>query len=134
MKTITLERENIKVTGIYENCYEKYAATTAVINSLLPEGFHITEKVWLHDGYIEVPLYISTENPQGFTLQEYKELNSYSIPECIQCINGKMHWLPENGNWSIRNGADVYSTKYAELITKVDTVVGTVIIPKIVRE
>lgn len=131
---IVLKREDIKVTGVFPDCYQKYAANTAAINSLLPEGFHITEKVWLHDGNIEVPLYISTENPQGFTLEEYEELNSFSIPECIQCINGKMHWLPENGNWSIKAGADVYSTKYAELITKVDTKIGKVVIPKIVRE
>ena len=134
METITLNRKEIKVEGPFANCWEMYAATTAAINALLPEKLHINEKVWLHDGHIEIPMFTSTENPQGFTLEEYKKLNSYCIPECIQCINGKMHWLPENGNWSIRNGADVYSTKYAELITTVDSLAGKVIIPKIVRE
>jgi hypothetical protein len=49
----------------------------------------------------------------------------------VQPINGLMHSLPENGNWSVIGGADVFNTKYAKLITVVKVDAGKIIIPAI---
>jgi hypothetical protein len=133
MEIINLNREEIIVTGTYPTCYHTYAATTAAINALLPTHLFITEHVWLHEGVVTVKMYESIEKPEGFTLEEYQALTGFGIHtdygHMHQPINGVMHMLPENGNWSIIGGADTHSTKYAKLITTVKVEVGKVIIP-----
>jgi hypothetical protein len=135
MKTIELNREDVTVTGKFATCYRKYAATTAAINKALPEGLFITEDVWLHEGVVTVRLYESITKPLGFTLEEYQTLTGFGVHQdhgyMHQPLNGVMHMLPENGNWSIIGGADVHNIKHAKIITTVKVEVGKVIIPAI---
>lgn len=135
METIKLDREEITVTGKFNSCYEKYAATTAAINDILPTHLFITEQVWLHSGVVNIKLYSTVEKPEGFTEEEYRKLTGFGshqeVGYSVQPINGLMHSLPENGNWSIIGGADVFNSKYAKLITVVKVDAGKVIIPAI---
>ena len=133
METIKLDREEIIVTGTYPTCYHTYAATTAAINALLPTHLFITEHVWLHEGVVNVKLYSTVEKPEGFTEEEYRKLTGFGshqeVGYSVQPINGLMHVLPENGNWSVIGGADVFNKKHGKLITVVKVEAGKVIIP-----
>ena len=135
METIKLDREDIKVTGEFNTCYAAYAATTDAINAALPTHLFITEQVWLHEGIVNIKLYSTVEKPEGFTEEEYRKLTGFGSRQevgfSVQPINGLMHILPENGNWSVIGGADVFSTKHAKLITVVKVDAGKVIIPAI---
>lgn len=133
MKTIELNREEVTVTGKFATCYAAYAATTNAINALLPANLFVTEQVWLHEGVVNIRMYESVTKPEGFSLDEYQALTGFGIHQdhgyMHQPINGVMHTLPENGNWSILSGADVHNIKHAELITTVKVEVGKVVIP-----
>jgi hypothetical protein len=135
METIRLDREEIIVTGKFTTCYDKYAATTAAINDILPTHLFITEQVWLHEGKVDIKLYSTVEKREGFTPEEYQALTGFSsrqeVGYAVQPINGLMHVLPENGNWSVIGGADVFNSKYAKLITVVKVDAGKIIIPAI---
>lgn len=118
---LEIKMEDLNLPLSFSNWREKDKAVVEAVNKLLPDNLVIKENS-------STPfLYIRTYKKEGFTEEEFRELNSIRPEQCVQCIDGLMHWLPENGNWSIRNGADVFNTKYKELITEAYTLVGSVI-------
>ena len=119
---LKIKMEDLNLPLSFSNWMEKDKAVVEAVNKLLPDNLVIKENS------SRPFLYIRTYKKEGFTKEEFSELNTIRPDQCVQCIDGLMYWLPENGNWSIRTGADVFSTKYKQIITEAYTLVGNVVI------